>query len=335
MKVSPYFSNLKGREILCQLCPKQCRLRDGDRGFCRVRMNRGGTGYTLAYGNPCVVHLDPIERQPLFHVLPSSQSLSLTTAGCNFHCMFCQNWEFALASPEHVYSYDMPPELVLKKGKQMNARAVAYTYGEPTVFFEYMLDVAAGATEGGLLNVLHSNGFISHRPLRELIDYLDAANIDLKAFRQSFYEELCAGKLQPVLETLKILKHSNIHLEITNLVIPTKNDDMVTIREMCTWITGELGKDTPVHFLRFYPLYRLSGLPPTPVATLEGARDIALSCGLEYVYIGNVPGHKAWNTFCPRCGRLVIERIGYMIGEINLKGGKCRFCGNPIPGIWD
>jgi pyruvate formate lyase activating enzyme len=333
-KLSPYFTPLDGGEIRCELCPKRCRLAQGKRGLCRVRENRDGKCYSLVYGNPCAFHPDPMERNPFFHVLPGSRSLSLATAGCNFGCKFCQTWEISQASPEDVYSYDIPPELVVKRAKQMGARSISYTYVEPVIFYEYMVDVGAVARKEGLLNLIHSNGFINPDPLRNLCKILDAANIDLKGFTDQFYRELCGGELNPVLETLKTLKQEKVHLEITNLIIPTKNDEMSLVREMCLWIKAELGANTPVHFSRFYPLYKLKNLPPTPVSTLEKAREVALSSGLDYVYIGNVPGHEGENTFCPQCKKMVIHRIGYMIGEVHLQGGKCEYCGRPIPGIW-
>jgi pyruvate formate lyase activating enzyme len=333
-KLSPYFSSLDGGEIQCELCPRACRLPKGKRGFCRVRENRDGKGYSLVYGNPCSIHLDPIERKPFFHVLPGTTSLSLATAGCNFDCHFCQTWEISQASPEDVYSYEMAPEVVVRKAKEMGARSVAYTFVEPVIFYEYMVDIGACAKKSGLLSLVHSNGFINPDPLQNLCNVLDAANIDLKGFTETFYRELCGGEMGPVLKTLKALKERNTHLEITNLVIPLKNDEMSEIKAMCLWIKRELGTDTPVHFSRFYPLYKLRNLPPTPVSTLEKARAVALSVGLEYVYLGNVPGHEGENTFCPRCKRLVIQRTGYMVGEVHLRGGTCGYCGKPIPGIW-
>ena len=333
-KLSPFFTSLEAGEIQCDLCPHQCRVPKGKRGLCRVRENQEGKYYSLVYGNPCAIHLDPIEKKPFFHVLPTSTSFSLATAGCNLHCKFCQNWEISQAFPEDVYNYDVPPELMVKKAKEVGARSIAYTYVEPTTFYEYMLDISAHAKKAGLLNVTHSNGFINLSPLRNWCKVLNAANIDLKGFSEAFYQELCSGQLSPVLQTLKTLKQEKVHLEITNLVIPTKNDEMSLVKEMCFWIKQELGPDTPLHFSRFYPLYKLKSLPPTPVSTLEGAREVALSAGLEYVYIGNVPGHIGENTFCPRCKKVIIQRTGYMIGEMHLRGGKCGYCGKPIPGIW-
>jgi pyruvate formate lyase activating enzyme len=333
-KLSPYFTPLNGGKIQCELCPTKCRVSKGERGLCRVRENRDGKYYSLVYGNPCAVHMDPIEKKPFFHVLPGTASFSIATVGCNFQCKFCQNWEISQASPEEVYNIDFPPESVVEKAKEMKARSIAYTYVEPTIFYEYMWDTGQLAKKAGLLNVCHSNGFINPDPLRNLCKVLDAANIDLKGFTESFYSELCDGELAPVLKTLKILKQEKVHVEITNLVIPTKNDEMSVVKEMCLWIKKELGTDIPIHFSRFYPLYKLRSLPPTPVSTLEKARAVALSSGLQYVYIGNIPGHEGENTFCPRCKKLLIQRTGYMVGEVHLKGGKCGYCGKPIPGIW-
>ena len=333
-KLSPYFISLSGGEIQCELCHRRCRVSRGNRGFCRVRENREGKYYSLVYGIPCAIHLDPIEKKPFFHVLPATSSFSLATAGCNFQCKYCQNWEISQASPEEVYGYEVPPEVVVQKAKEIGSRSVAYTYVEPTIFYEYMCDIGQLVKKAGLLNVCHSNGFINPDPLRDLCKVLDAANIDLKGFTETFYHEMCGGELTPVLETLKTLKKEKIHVEITNLVIPTYNDDMSVVREMCLWVKKELGANTPIHFSRFYPMYKLRSLPPTPVATLDKAREIALSSGLEYVYIGNVPGHEGENTFCPGCKKMIIQRRGYMVGEIHLKGGKCGYCGRPIPGIW-
>jgi len=223
----------------------------------------------------------------------------------------------------------------VKNAKEMGAHSIAYTYVEPMIFYEYMMDIGQLVKKAGLRNVCHSNGFINPDPLKKLCSVTDAANIDLKGFTEAFYREMCCGQLAPVLETLKILKQEKVHLEITNLVIPAHNDDMSIIKEMCLWVKKELGPDTPIHFSRFYPMYKLRSLAPTPVATLDKAREVALSCGLEYVYVGNVPGHEGENTLCPGCKKRVIERKGYIIGEIRLKGGKCGFCGTPIPGIWN
>ena len=333
-RLSPYFTPLAGGAIRCELCPRRCLIPVGKRGFCRVRENREGKCYSLVYGNPCTMHLDPIEKEGFCHVLPGTNSLTLSTAGCNLQCKSCENWEISQAFPEDVYSYDIPPEIVVKRAKEMGARSITFTYAEPTIFYEYMLDVARLSRKAGFLNAIHSNGFINPRPLRNLCSVLDAAQIDLKGFSETLYRELSNGALDPVLKTLRTIKQENIHLEITNLMIPTKNEEMSVVRDMCLWVKRELGRDTPVHFTRFYPLYKLQRLPSTPVSMLEKAREVALSCGLEYVYIGKVPRHQAWNTFCPTCRKTIIKRMGYMISGVNVKGGKCRYCGSPILGIW-
>ncbi|MEW6262236.1 MAG: AmmeMemoRadiSam system radical SAM enzyme [Thermodesulfobacteriota bacterium] len=331
---SYFYTPLEKGAVRCELCPRHCRLPEGERGFCRVRENRGGRLMSLVYGNPCAFHLDPIEKNPFFHVLPGTSSLSLATAGCNFQCKFCQSWEISQASPEDVFGFDLPPDKAVDRAASMGARSMAYTFVEPVIFYEYMADVGAEAKKAGLLSLIHSNGFINPAPLLQLVPVLDGANIDLKGFSQEYYQELCGGELKPVLDTLIILKKENLHLEITNLVVPGKNDDPALIGEMCRWIKRELSPDTPLHFARFYPLYKLKGLPPTPVATLEKARAEAVSAGLKYVYLGGVPGHEAANTYCPGCRKMIVRRLGFMIAENHLAEGRCRFCGHRIPGLW-
>jgi len=286
------------------------------------------------FGNPCTIQLDPIEGKPFFHVLPGSRSLSVSTAGCNLRCKFCQTWEMSQASPEDVFAYTVPPELVVRKAQEMKAGSVAYTFGEPVVFHEYVTAIAPLAREAGLRSLVHSSGYINAEPLEDLCQFVDAANIDLKGFSQAFYLDVCGGELAPVLATLKALRRANIHLEITYLVIPTLNDDSELMKKMCQWICVELGAGTPIHLSRFYPLYKLANLPPTPVSTLEELRAVALTAGLEHVYLGKVPGHEAECTYCPGCKQRLIERTGYMVGEVRLEDGRCGHCQRPIPGIW-
>jgi pyruvate formate lyase activating enzyme len=314
-KLSPYFTKLDGGVIRCELCPRQCEVDKDQRGYCRVRENVDGDYYSLTYGNPCSIHIDPIEKKPFFHLLPASRSFSIATAGCNLHCKFCQNWEISQARPDDTSNYDLPPERVVEEAVRAECRSIASTYVEPTIF-------------------IHSNGFINAGPLQDLCASLSAACIDLKGFTEDFYREVAEGSLQPVLETLKRLKQWNVHTEIVNLVVPGKNDDPVQIKAMCRWIKNELGPDVPLHFTRFYPLYKLKSLPPTPIATLEKARAAALEEGLRYVYIGNVPGHPGEHTVCPKCGVLLIQRLGYQIQVKQFKDGKCQNCGQPIAGIW-
>lgn len=333
-KLSPYFRALNNQRIQCELCPRECLVANGQRGFCGVRENRNGKYYSLVYGNPCAVHVDPIEKKPFYHLLPASTSFSIATAGCNFRCKFCQNWEISQTTPDETYNVELPPEKVVALAKKAGSRSIAYTYAEPTIFFEYMIDTAKLAKKEGVLNVYHSNGFINPSPLQELCKVLDAANIDLKGFTEEYYSSMAQGQLAPVLKTLKTLKHEGVHLELTNLVIPTKNDHADNVGKMCAWIKNELGPDTPVHFSRFYPLYKLRNLPPTPVSTLEKCRKIAMDIGLEYAYIGNVPGHEGERTYCPKCKKVLIVRQGYYVVENNLDKGKCKYCGKPIAGIW-
>ncbi len=333
-KLSPYFTPLDGERVRCELCPRECEVEKGERGECGVRENVDGKYYSLVYGNPCAVHVDPIEKKPFFHVLPATSSFSIATAGCNLHCKFCQNWEISQARPDETYNHDLPPEEVVKQAARYQCRSIASTYVEPTIFIEYMLDIGRLAKEQKILKVIHSNGFINPAPLKDLCKVLDAACIDLKGFTDDFYREVTGGSLKPVLETLKQLKENGVHTELVNLIVPTKNDSMDEIRSMCRWIRTELGPDVPLHFSRFYPLYKLKSLPPTPLATLEAAWKTALDEGLHYVYIGNVPGHPAENTTCPSCRKTVIERNGYQIRNVSLIEGRCQFCRHPIRGIW-
>ena len=329
-----HFEKLAKKKIRCLLCPHRCVISKGDRGFCRVRENRDGEYYTLVYSNPCAVHIDPIEKKPLFHFLPGTTALSIATAGCNFSCKNCQNWDISQTSPDHTANYELGPRQIVDLAIAYKTPTIAYTYTEPTVFFEYMLDTAKQAKEKGIFNIYHSNGYITQTPLRELAPYLDGANIDLKGYSNEFYRDITGGSLDPVLETLKTLKQQGVWLEITNLVIPNKNDSDTMFHNMCTWIKQNLGNDTPVHFSRFYPQYKLESIPPTPIETLKKAAEIARGIGLDYVYIGNVPGLKEENTYCPSCGKLIIARKGYQITGIYLTDGKCKFCKAKISGKW-
>ncbi|MBM4025450.1 MAG: AmmeMemoRadiSam system radical SAM enzyme [Planctomycetes bacterium] len=329
-----WFSRAGGTKLRCELCPWSCELAPGQKARCRVRTNRGGTGYTLAYGNPVLVQEDPVERKPFFHVLPGSRALSISTAGCNLECKFCEVWDMALADPQEVHAYDMPPKAVIEHAKAANLRSISYAFGEPVVFYEYMYETAVLAKKQGLLNLMHTAGYIQPAPLKELSGLLDAVNVDFKSFDPAFYREMCGGELQPVLRTLRQLKAAGVHLEITNLLIPTLNDDLQKIRQMCTWIKQELGAQVPIHFARFYPLYKLTNLPPTPVSTLDNARNTALEVGLKFVYVARVTGHTGESTFCPDCGKVVIKRVGFVIDQMHLSGGQCTHCGAALGGRW-
>jgi pyruvate formate lyase activating enzyme len=333
-KVSPYFTPLSDGRIRCELCPRFCQVEKGQRGYCRVRENVDGRYYSLVYGNPCAVHVDPIEKKPFYHVLPGTLSFSLATAGCNLSCKFCQNWEISQARPDDTLNYRLSPERAVEAAARSQCRSIASTYVEPTIFIEYMLDLGRLAREQKLLKVIHSNGYINAAPLQDLCQVLDAACIDLKGFTDEYYRDLTEGSLNPVLATLKQLKNRKVHTEIVNLIVPGKNDDLQQIRAMSRWIKSELGPEVPLHFTRFTPLYKLKSLAPTPVATLEQAWKTAMDEGLHFVYIGNVPGHEAEHTICPKCKARVIERTGYRVQTVNLQDGKCTKCSQPIPGIW-
>lgn len=324
----------KKRTVLCQLCPRGCALGDGEAGFCRARKNVKGKLYSLGYAQPCAVHIDPIEKKPFFHLLPTSLSFSIASAGCNLRCSFCQNWQISQTSPLDTMNEYNPPEKIVAAAKTTGCKSIAYTYTEPTNFFEYMLDTAKIARSKGALNVYHSNGYINPEPLKGLCKYLDAANIDLKGFSSAFYNKVCEAELEPVLETIKTLKKSGVWVEITNLVIPGYNDEPKMITKMCEWVKNDVGAGVPVHFSRFFPMYKMTSIPPTPVHTLEKAREIASKAGLHYPYIGNVPGHPGENTYCPKCTKMLVRRAGYNVLENSVKNGKCKFCGEKIGGIW-
>jgi len=323
------------RGVKCLICPNECTLRPGETSDCRNRVNFRGKLYTIAYGNPCAVHIDPMEKKPLFHFMPGTLVYSIATAGCNFGCLNCQNWTISQASPKETDNFDLMPDKVVEKCLASGCRSIAYTYSEPVTFYEYTYDTSVIAHKKGIYNTLHSNGYINEKPLRALARYIDAANIDLKSFDESIYLKLNAGKLQPVLNTLLVLKQEGVWLEITNLIIPGWTDNMKMIRSMCQWLVGNGLSDCPLHFSRFMPQYKLTQVAPTPVAVLQQARSIAMEEGMKYVYIGNVPGNDAENTYCPGCGKMVIERKGYRILSNNIVKGKCRFCGYSIPGRWE
>jgi pyruvate formate lyase activating enzyme len=329
-----WYRKLEGLKVECQLCPQACTVADAERGTCGVRENRGGTYVTLVHGLACSVHVDPIEKKPLFHVLPGEQALSYATAGCNVECKFCQNWEISQFRPEQVRAYYLPPEGLVEIGRRSGARLTAATYSEPVVFWEYVRDAARAARKAGLRPTVVSNGYIQEQPLREVLPLLDAIKVDLKSFRESFYREQVRGKLEPVLKALEIIRESGVWLEIVVLLVPTLNDSEQEITDLAQWVKLHLGTDVPLHFTRFHPTDRLTNLPPTPVATLERAWRIARDVGLDFVYLGNVPGHEAENTHCPACGEVVIRRVGFRILENRLADGRCGGCGHSIPGVW-
>ena len=323
-----------GRTVQCQVCPNRCILEPGDRSICRSKVNIGGKLYSLAYGNPCSVHVDPIEKKPLNHFYPGSLIFSIATTGCNFRCLNCQNWEISQKKPEEVRHIELFPADVVREAKRRDVPAIAYTYSEPITFYEYMYDTSRSAREAGLRNVIVSNGYINRDPLIRLCKYLDGANVNLKSFEDGIYRGLNGGTIQPVLNTFKTLHQEGVWFEITTLVVPTYVDKPEMTKRMCGWILKELGPDYPLHFSRFFPRYKLTRLPATPVETLELLRDLALKEGIRYVYLGNVPGHEGIHTYCHNCHKILIERKGYNISKFNLENGHCKFCGTAIPGRW-
>ncbi len=329
-----YYMTLPGDAVMCCICPQSCVLDQSDRSVCRSRVNINGKLYTLAYGNPCSVNTDPIEKKPLFHFKPATKALSIATTGCNFRCLNCQNWQISQAKPEDVRFYDLFPHQVIETALKKKVTSIAYTYSEPVTYYEYMMDTAKLAKQKGISNLWISNGYINPEPLSALCEVLDAANVNLKSFNNATYQKLNGGQLDPVLNTFKTLHDRGVHFEITTLVVPGYVDDEKMIKKMCHWIVNNLGPDHPLHFLRFFPQYKLDRLAPTPVSVLTNFRKIAMDTGIRYVYVGNVPEHEGNHTYCHQCGKLLIERKGYHIPINNIEKNKCRFCKSTIPGKW-
>jgi len=329
------YSKLDSGRVQCNICPHRCILSPGDRSVCRSRVNMNGTLYSLAYGNPCAVHVDPIEKKPLYHYTPTAKAFSIATTGCNLRCLNCQNWEISQAKPHEVRTVELFPQQVVAAAEKTQCSVIAYTYSEPVTFFEYMIDTARLARDAGIGNVWISAGYINRRPLLELCKVLDGANVNLKSFSDEIYRKLNGARLKPILNTFETLNEQSIHFEMTNLVVPGYVDDDDMVKRMCGWILEHLGPDHPLHFTRFSPKYKLDRLAPTPVSTLARFRKLAMSEGIRYAYVGNVPGHEGNHTFCHNCKNLLINRQGYFITTYNLKGSRCKFCDTVIPGVWD
>jgi pyruvate formate lyase activating enzyme len=329
-----FYEKLAYKKIKCKLCPRECVIDDRERGYCGVRENRGGTYYTLVHSRVCAAHVDPVEKKPFFHFAPGSMAFSIATAGCNVNCKMCQNWEISQVRPEQVNNTYLPPRDLAALAKQYRCPLLAYTYSEPVVFCEYVLDASDAGHAAGLKSVVVTGGFIQEEPLKQLCRQVDAIKVDLKAFSEKYYKDIVNGQLRPVLNALLIIHHQGIWNEIVYLVVPTLNDSDGEFQALARWVRTELGPDVPLHFSRFLPEYLLKNLAPTPLPTLERAKAIAEAEGIHYVYIGNVPGHPAENTYCPKCRRVLVERTGLMVRGIHLNRGKCQFCQQPIPGVW-
>lgn len=320
--------------VQCQLCPKRCTISPGRAGDCRVRINIDGTLRSVVYGFACAIHVDPVEKKPMFHFLPGTPILSIATVGCNLHCLNCQNWEISQTDPQDSKAAYCPPDRVVAIAKEARCPSIAYTYTEPIVYYEYTLDTSRLARQVGLRNVLVTAGYINQQPWQRLLELTDAANIDLKFMSDQLYQQICSGTLEPILDAIVVAKKAGIWVEITNLVIPTLNDRPEDLRKVAVWVKEHVGPDTPLHFSGFYPRYKLQHLPPTPAGTLEMARQVAIAEGLQFVYIGNVTSRAGQVTYCPGCARALIERSGFAVLANRLVDGACPYCKRRIPGIW-
>nr|WP_291318096.1 AmmeMemoRadiSam system radical SAM enzyme [Desulfuromonas sp.] len=330
-----FWEPVEGDVVRCSLCRFRCLIADGHRGVCGVRENRKGVLYTLVYGRSIAENADPIEKKPLFHYYPGSRSFSVATVGCNFRCLHCQNYEISQWPRERkdIPGRELPPEQIVREAKAAGCRTIAYTYTEPTVFYEYAYDTAVLARQEGIDNVFVTNGYTSPEALERIAPHLGAANVDLKGFSDRFYREVAGATLEGVLDTLRVYRRLGIWLEVTTLVIPGHNDDEEQLAGIADFIAGELGPEVPWHVTAFYPTYKMLDSPRTPVATLRRARQIGLDAGLKYVYEGNVPGEGGENTFCPACKELVIERSGYRLGAVRIEEGQCASCGETLDGV--
>jgi len=328
-----HWISLGGGKVRCNLCYKRCPIVSSGYGACGVRYNKDGTLYTLVYGLLTAVNLDPIEKKPLMHFMPGSSVLSISTAGCNFMCMFCQNWTISQSRRDDVYGEYYTPEKLVSIGRRYSADGISYTYNEPTIFYEYMYDVAKLAKKEGMFNTMVTNGYITEEALVELAPYMDAATVDFKGGGNlNFYRKFMGvPDPEPIFTTLKVMKEKGMFIEVTNLVVPKYGDDVNDIKKLARWINENLGPETPFHLLRFYPHYMMSNLPPTPIETLERLASIAINEGLKHVYLGNVPGHELEHTYCPNCSALLVRRFGFDILEWNLKeGNTCPKCGYKV-----
>ena len=319
----------------CQLCPKECLVRPGESGDCRIRINIDGRLHAVTYGHPSAVHVDPVEKKPMYHFQPGSRVFSLATVGCNLHCKNCQNWELSQCDPVDAEAVALSPEQIPAAARHYGCTGVAYTYSDPSVYYEYALDSALRCHAEGLANVMVTAGYLNEAPVRELYRHVDGATVDLKAFSEAFYRDVCGATLAPVLRALVLIKSLGVTLEISNLVIPTLNDDDDQLRPLCRWVVENLGRETPLHFLRFHPQYRMRHLPPTPAETLRRAHEIATAEGLHFVYIGNLLAPDAGATRCPSCHGVLVRRTGWVVKMNRIANGCCPDCRTEIYGRWN
>ncbi|MBM4348337.1 MAG: AmmeMemoRadiSam system radical SAM enzyme [Deltaproteobacteria bacterium] len=336
MKEAMLYSPLEEGKVKCSLCSHRCVISPLKKGVCGVRENREGKLFSLVYERAISMHIDPIEKKPLYHFLPGSSSFSIATVGCNFRCLQCQNHEISQmpVDGKGIDGSTVPPARLVLLAKENRCRSISYTYTEPIIYFEYAYETAALAHQEGIRNVFVTNGYMTEEALRTIQPYLDGANVDLKSYQEKFYKEVCGAKLRPVLESLKLMKELGIWVEITTLVIPTMNDSDKEFEEIAQFILS-LGAEVPWHLSAFYPTYKMLNLPRPPATTLHRAREIGMKAGLRYVYCGNIPGQGGEDTFCPQCGRNVIERMGFRVVKNDAVGGECRHCHAKIDGIWE
>ena len=335
MKEARFYDKLENNRVQCHLCRHNCIINEGKFGICGVRKNEGGTLYTLVYEYPVAIHVDPIEKKPLYHFLPGSRALSIATVGCNFSCKFCQNYDISQAPKEgEIFGEHVSRETVVALAEKYRCESISYTYTEPTIFYDYAYEIAVLAKSKGIRNNFVTNGYIEEAPLREIAPYLDAANIDLKSFRKDFYAKVVGARLDQVLESIKLFFKLGIWIELTTLIIPGFNDSEEELCDIARFIKNELAEYVPWHVSRFYPHYKMSHTPPTPVKKVLRAREIGLEEGLLYVYTGNIPGDEGSDTHCPNCKRVVIRREGFWVLENHAKGGVCEYCGAKIHGIF-
>jgi pyruvate formate lyase activating enzyme len=337
MKEAMLYNPLEDGKVQCVLCNHRCVISSSKRGLCGVRENREGKLYTLVYGRAISLNVDPIEKKPLFHLFPGSTSFSMAAVGCNFRCLQCQNHEISQMPSDRdgrIEGSEVSPSKIISLTKQHGCRSISYTYTEPTIYFEYAYDIARQASQEGIKNIFVTNGYMTGEALETIRPYLDAANVDLKGFKEKFYKEICGAKLKPVLENLKRMRQMGIWVEITTLVIPTLNDSDEEFKEIAQFIVS-LGPEVPWHISAFYPTYKMLDLPRTPASSLHRAREVGIKAGLRYVYCGNIPGEEGEDTFCAHCGRRVIERIGFQVTKNDVVNGACRHCHQKIDGIWN
>ncbi|VVB96693.1 Radical SAM superfamily protein [uncultured archaeon] len=331
IKEGVLFDRLPDNKVKCNVCSHRCTIAEGKLGVCRTRQNRNVKIYTLIYNTVSSEAVDPIEKKPLYHFLPGTKSYSLGTIGCNFRCMHCQNWNISQVTLEEAWTKEITPEEAIKRALATGCKSIAWTYNEPAIWHEYTYDSAVLAKKAGLKTIYVTNGYITPEALRRIAPYLDAFRVDIKSFSDDFYRKICGARLAPVLESTKLAKELGMHIETITLIIPTKNDSPEEITQIVRWVRDNLGVDTPMHFTRFYPMYKMDDLYPTPTETLEMAHDIAKKEGMKFVYTGNVPGHKYENTYCPKCNALLIDRAGFRVSAIKIKDGKCSECGEAVP----